>query len=255
MLVRNGRTLFQNPGTYTGVTSNQTGNVIKGGFRNRMVGGFSEVFGAYPNGNLAPSAFVLPTKDGSMSSYTQAQMLAQGIATLTPALPMSVTGAMSLISISAQLDQIVALVASGILSMVSANGGLSAAVGMDAVTNMTLNVASAQLGGIFDVSASSSLTLTPMVILTALANMEAEAGGPTPLSSEGLASAVWGAAIAGNTESGTMGSLLLASGGGSSPEVIAAAVWDELMTTHNVSGSFGERTQKLLTLAKFLALK
>lgn len=40
-----------------------------------------------------------------------------------------------------------------------------------------------------------------------------------------------------------------------SAEAIAGAVWDESMTTHNDSGSFGERTQKLLTLAKFIGLK
>lgn len=36
---------------------------------------------------------------------------------------------------------------------------------------------------------------------------------------------------------------------------IADAVWDELMSTHTINGSYGVQIKKLLTLAKFLGLK
>ena len=98
---------------------------------------------------------------------------------------------------------------------------------------------------------TSNLSVVPY----AKGHMAADITPFTELSPENLAQAVWAANITDNTDSGTMGSLLLASGGGSSPEVIAAAVWDELLNTHTVSGSFGERVQKLLTLSKFLGLK
>jgi hypothetical protein len=44
-------------------------------------------------------------------------------------------------------------------------------------------------------------------------------------------------------------------GSGASASAVAAAVWDELISNHNVSGTYGERVQKLLTLASFLGLK
>lgn len=255
MLLRNGRTIFQNPGTYIGAVGNQNGNVVKGGFRNRMAGGLSQTFGGYNNGSLSPSSFVLPIKPGAISSFTLSTSEVTPTALLTPGLPISGISSLTISVTNAQLDKIIALVASALASLTTTNASLSAAVGISASSTTQLQTLSAQLGGIFSVSASSSLVLTPTVVLTALAYMEAEAGGPTPLSPEGLASAVWAASIQGNTEPGTMGSLLLASGGGSSPEVIAAAVWDELMNTHNVSGTYGERVQKLLTLSKFIGLK
>ena len=222
---------------------------------NRLYGGYSQT-SATPNGYLAPGAFVLPMKSGGMSSYVNSSgQISRQLAQLYAGRNLQGTANSSIVVTNAQLDQIVALVAAAILSIVTTNAGLSAAVGMSATGTQELSVFSAQLGGIFDVSAMGTMTLTPTVVLSALAFMEAEAGGPTPLSPEGLAAAVWAANIADNTDSGTMGSLLLASGGGSSPEVIAAAVWDELMTTHSVSGTYGERVQKLLTVSKFLGLK
>lgn len=47
--------------------------------------------------------------------------------------------------------------------------------------------------------------------------------------------------------------LIITAGG--DPVAIADAVWDESMTGHTSSGTFGERFQKLLTVAKFLGLK
>lgn len=72
MLVRNGRSIFQNPGVFSGAIYGQSGNILKSGLRNRDVGGFSQLFSGYANGHLAPSAFVLPLKSGSISSYTEA---------------------------------------------------------------------------------------------------------------------------------------------------------------------------------------
>lgn len=51
--------------------------------------------------------------------------------------------------------------------------------------------------------------------------------------------------------------LVQVSGGGSAPTAgqVADAVWDEAISAHVSSGSFGERIQKLLTQTKFLGLK
>jgi len=114
MLVRQGRSIFQNPGTFAGAVYGQAGNVVKGGFRNRMVGGLSQTFGGHANGHLAPSSFVLPTKAGSISSYTEASAaLTQSVIVLTPALPMAGSSTLTMTANSLTVDQIIALVASG----------------------------------------------------------------------------------------------------------------------------------------------
>lgn len=226
-----------------------------GSWKNRQYGGYSQ-FAATPNGYNTFGAYVLAMKSGGIASYVNALgNLEKLSAEMYAGRNLEGTTSSSITVTDAQLDQVIAMIANGILSMLQTNAGLSAAVGASADGILTLTTTSAQLGGIFDVSMNGTMTLTPNVIMTALANMNAEAGGPTPLSPEGLAAAVWAANIADNTESGTMGSLLLASGGGSSPEVIAAAVWDELLNTHTISGSAGERLQKVLTLAQFIGLK
>jgi hypothetical protein len=45
------------------------------------------------------------------------------------------------------------------------------------------------------------------------------------------------------------------SGGGSSPAVIAAAVWDELLSNHTISGSAGRKLKRALSLSQFIGLK
>ncbi len=71
---------------------------------------------------------------------------------------------------------------------------LSSAVSAIASGSLTIS-GSAQLGGIFEVTGSSSMILVPSVIMTAKAFMEATAGGPDPLSPQGLANAVWERAV------------------------------------------------------------
>lgn len=54
-----------------------------------------------------------------------------------------------------------------------------------------------------------------------------------------IAGQVWGVSAASNNTPGTMGELLNDAGGGSSPSIIAAAVWDELLNSHLSAGSTG----------------
>lgn len=185
-LVRNGRNVFTNPGTYGGVETLRHGNGIKGGLRNREFGAFVSTFSAYPNGTRASQSFIQPRSAGSLASYNRARLELVPSATLTPALPMTASGSMAISVLAADLDQIVALIASGsaVISALTAN--LSAGVLMAANSAASMSVSSAQLGGIIPVDASASMTLTPDVVMTAKAFMVATAGGPTPLSPEGL---------------------------------------------------------------------
>lgn len=191
MLVRNGRTIFQNPGVFSGSVYGQPGNILKAGGHNRMVGGLSETFGGYANGHLAPSSFILPTKAGSISSYTEASAsISPGVIILVPAKPMEGSGSLTLTASTLQLDKIIAMIASGTLALVVDSSLLSSAVSAIASGSMTIS-GSGIMGGVFQLSASGSLILIPNTALSALALMVAEAGGPEDLTPQGLANAVW----------------------------------------------------------------
>lgn len=244
-LKRNGREVFfNNPGTYLGVQSLQSGNFVKGGLRNRNVGGFDQRFSAYGNGTLHPSTYIMPQKTGSISSYTRSSSAIAPSASLIPALPMQVNGSFTLTVTNAQLDQVVQLVASALLEL-TGNANLAAAVALQAVTNMTLS-SSALLGGVIPIEGTSSMQLSPNVSLNASAFMIAEAGGPTELSPEGLARAVWNELMDDYNDVGTFGEQLKnltggggGGGGGPTAAQIADAVWDEAINAHLTSGSAG----------------
>lgn len=249
MLKQNGRSVFgQLAGTFAGAHRNQTGSYLKGGLRNRFVGAFDQKFGAYPNGHLAPNAFILPNKPGSISSYTIARESISGSAALTPAFPADGSAALTMTATNAQLDQIVSAIASAAMAISANNAALAAAAGITASGTCAISVASAICGAIFSVTASSSMAIDPDAILTALAHMQAEAGGPTDLSPEGLANAVWNAVLADYTTVGTAGyALSNATGGGSGGATVGdlETIRDEILV----------EVRKRLKTSTFIALK
>jgi len=247
-LIRNGRTLFQSPGFQTGNRSFQSGNFIKGGMRNRFIGGFSLIFGAYPSGYLDPSAFVLPQKPGAMSSFTQSRPALAANSDLIPARNLDASGTISLTVTQAQLDQIVSLIASASSSLSVSNAQLVAAAQAVASASSSLSVTTAQLGAIFSVLANSALNLSGSGAITAIGHMDADAGGPTPLSPEGLAEALLNSILADFNDPGTVGEALNSIGASGNP-------WSSDLASNNTPGTFGEKIQRLLTLAQFLGLK
>lgn len=245
-LTRNGRSNFISPGTFGGVFQQQYGNYIKGGLKNRFAGGFDAKFGAYNNGALAPSAFILPLKSGSISSYTNARAALSSNAFGVPAMPMLASGSFELTVTNAQLDQVLQLIASGVMAL-TGSANLAAAVALEASGAMSL-AASALLGGSIPIEATGSASLSPSVTLIAKAFIEASAGGPTPLSPEGLANAVLDALLADHTLAGSVGEALNNVGASSNP-------WSSDLASNNAAGSFGERIQKLLTTTQFRSEK
>lgn len=263
-LKRNGREVFfNNPGSYLGVQSLQSGNFVKGRLRNRNVGGFDQRFSAYGNGALHPSAYIMPQKSGSISSYTRSSSNLTPSANLIPALPMQVSGSFQLVVTNAQLDQVVQLVASAVLEL-TGSANLAAAVAMEGAAIFNLS-SSALLGGVIPIAGSASSQLSPSVSLNAQAFMIAEAGGPEALSPQGLARAVWNELMDDYNDVGTFGEQLKnlsggGGGGGPSAAAIADAVWDEAINAHLTSGSAGKfvsdlavELEKRLKTSVFLA--
>lgn len=143
-------------------------------------------FASFSIGNLAPNAYLLPTKPGGMAVTEFGTARLSVSATLTPAQPMEATDSSSLDAGAPQLDQIVSGVASASAALSITDALLASAAGLSANGAGALTVDNALCGAIFSVSASSAQSLSGAVTLTALANLGAQAGGPTPLSPEGL---------------------------------------------------------------------
>lgn len=158
-----------------------------GARRNR----FSSAFPSYtstPNGYLAPMAFVLPKISGGMATNNQVQItVAQSSATLVNAQYMVGSSTITVALTSANLGQIFAGLAAGTITVAQATADLSALVAAEGSSTITVAVSSAVLGGKFSMGATSTIVVTPTGLLTAIAHMEASAGGATPLSPEGLA--------------------------------------------------------------------
>jgi prolyl-tRNA editing enzyme YbaK/EbsC (Cys-tRNA(Pro) deacylase) len=201
-----------------------------------------------PNG-YTRGAILMPLKAGGMSSYNFAQLvITASSADAKMGKALAGSSAMALTLVTADLDQIVALLASGTLAITVDQANLSAGVLMAASASGAITVDLAQLGGIIPMGAAGNLVITPDVTMTALANMIAEAGGPTPLSPEGLAAAVWSALLADYADTGTMGAALADAGGAGNP-------WAALLASNQDPGSFGEHIQKLLKTTTYLGTK
>jgi hypothetical protein len=232
----------------TGVSSNyKDALVTSGNIKNRNVGGFDET-SATPNGYLHPSSWVLPLKPGGMSSYTIASAALTPSAVMYAGRPISFNASSIITATNAQLDQIIEMIASAVMSIAATNAAMSAAVGVEASSSMAITTLTAQLGGFFPASASASATLTGAITSGALAYMEAEAGGPTPLSPEALAAAVWNAVIADFQEAGTTGAALGDAGGAGNP-------WSADLSSNDTAGTFGKHVQELLKRNFYLGTK
>lgn len=261
-LSRNTRNVFSGPVRYFGSFRFQGGEWTSGGLRQMFAGGVSEI-SSYPLGTLDQSSFILPQKPGGLGATTGNQGRISALATLVPARPLNASVSLTLIAGGAQLDQIVSGVASASLTLVADNAQLASAAGLSASGSLALSTDNALCGAIFSVTASSSTQALPDVFLSALGNISAQAGGPEALSPQGLARAVWNEPTNSYVTTNTFGKKVNdlsggTGGGGSGPTAaeIADAVWDEALSDHTVSGSFGDFVgKKVLTVAKFLGFK
>ena len=173
---------------------------------------------ATPNGYLSPVAWVLPRTSGGMSSYNQASLtIARQTATLVNAQYRTGSGTITLSQTNANLGQIFAAVAAGTITLAQAVANLSALVSASASSSISILNVNGTLGGTFSMSGASTITTSPNALLTAKAFMQASAGGPTALSPEGLANAVWAKLAADANVVGTMGEKLNDAGSASNP--------------------------------------
>lgn len=190
-----------------------------------------------PNGFLPPYAIWLPLDPGGISSYTTSRGAITATANLAGARNLVASATLAITKNDAQLDQIVSGAGSANLVMAKANAALVAAASASGSATLAISKNDALCGAIFSVTAAGTCAIAKDdTELTALAFMEAEAGGPTDLSPEGLASAVWNSLTADYPTAGTMGKKLgdLTGGGGGGGDCATSveleAAKDEIIT-------------------------
>lgn len=211
--------------------------------RKNRLSSFGKISGTPPS-YLAPISWVLPDIGGAMGSFDIFGITGSGAGAAGRNLEAPSSASITLTN--AELQQIVTLVATQLI-IFSSNADLRAAVQMQASAILAL-ATTANIQAMIDIMVSGNIAITPSGILTALAHMNAEAGGPTPLSPEGLAEAVWSKDITGYTDVNSAGRKLNDAGGAGNP-------WSADLASNNTVGTFGYLVQKLLTVAKFLGLK
>lgn len=235
--------------TVGGVSVSQTreAKIASGPYRNRFA--HFPMHAGHPYGYFGESTNIQPMKSGGISSFTDSRSAVAAAANLAGGRNLVGSATLVIVVDDAQLDRIVSAEGSSTISISVDTAQLAAAAGAAASGNMSITVDNALCGAIFSVTASGTLAITANdKFLTALAHIEADAGGPTPLSPEGLAAAVWEALATDYNEAGTMGEKLNDAGSAGNP-------WAALTADNNDPGTFGERVQKLLKTIQFLGFK
>lgn len=271
----NGRNIQSLPLRFRGAVGFEYSETNKSSQRNLFASqAITDKASGNPAGHLYPSAWIWPQKSGSITAFKTTFGTSTAVALL--ALGLGAVGTINGTSTATATGALLANMSATSAGSATATATWSATTALSATaagTSTATATATAVTIAFIDATAAGTSTATAewnaKLFGTGTANgvatgtatptargfLEGEITPFTELSPENLAAAVWAAEVSQNIDSGSMGRLLYDAGGGASPELIAAAVWDELLTTHNLSGTTGEKMNKLLTLSKFLALK
>jgi hypothetical protein len=106
----------------------------------------------------------------------------------------------------------------------------------------------ALIGALAGLSGTANINCTPSALISAIGYLSGISTNETEFSADALARAVWDAVASDFNTAGTMGEKINDAGSAGNP-------WAALLVDNGDPGTFGERVQKLLTAAKFLALK
>lgn len=218
-------------------------------------------FVSIPSGTRPPHSFIMAQSNGGISLRLHTT-LDSVLCNLAGGINIDVLQNLSLDAISIRLDRIVSMLANGNINLIKLDAKLSAAANilMNSSAHITSSVS---IGAIIDIIVIGLINGNKNINMTALAHLESNIGGPTPLSPEGLARAVWGALAEDNNIVGTMGQKLnTASSGGVDIDALSTAIWNKLSSEANSTDSMGKlindiyiELNKKLNTGTFIALK
>lgn len=209
----------------------------------------------FPTGTNPPYSLVMGDKGALLSSTTTTN----GISTLSSNLSNGInilsnlTGSGTITTANLSL-----------ITQIAAN--LAGSSTITTATLVGITSLAASLSGTGSLTAGLNLIAFMNSNLTGTGSLSADLRGKLSMSAsiyvnqseatvQQLIEGVWNALAINYNNTGTMGELLNNTGGGASPATIADAVWDEILSAHNIAGSTGEKLSKLLEKIQFLYLK
>ena len=230
----NGTLLAAQPQRYLSCAAGQFRQLWdKTDLRNQSVGeGISSQLAGIPSGHLHSSSWVLPTKPGAMSSFTNLQItVTPGSLNLAEGRNLVASTTVTITVNNAQLDLIVDAIGSIAITF-SLSATLAGA--LEAIGNIpiTLTVNNATLGAIVDAVASTLINITTAATIRADGELSGDITPFTPLSPQSLAAAVWQALASDYNAAGTMGNKLNSAASAGDP-------WSTLLPGSYAAGEAG----------------
>jgi hypothetical protein len=199
-----------------------------------------------PNGYKVGEALVSARTSGGMSSYTRASAALTAAATLVAGRNMVANSTVTLTVSNATASLIISMSATRAIT-ISGTGTLAGAAAL--VTNGTLSlVGTASIGAIASKSATGTISFSGSSGMTALAHLETDPNPSTTMTEATITNAILTALLTDYSDTGNVAEGIQNASSAGNP-------WSALIDDNNDAGTFGERVQKLLTVAKFLGLK
>lgn len=249
MLLRNYSALNGNPGREFGGAANPI-KWMKSSSMQLFYGGEASVEGqtnkaGFPCGYGTGGSFSLPPKAGGLSSHFEGNISLSQTGVAVGGKPISGSSDITFTT-TATGGLIVSGSGSASITLSPTGTLISVAAGSGSAT-VTLS-GTALIGALAGISGQGSITLSPTAAIKAIGYLAGLSTNETEFSADALARAVWDATATDFNLAGTMGEKLNDAGSAGNP-------WAALIADNGDPGTFGERVQKLLTTAKFLALK
>lgn len=249
MLLGNYNVFNKNPGRAIGRPTDPT-IWYKGGTSQNFYVGDHVISGqtdksSFADGYRPPYTWILAPKAGALSSHRQTEIILTPTASLAGGLPASGSTTITFTE-TATGGLIVSGSGSASITFDATGTILSIAAGSGSAT-ITLS-GTALIGALAGLAGSTNITLSPTAAIYAIGYLSGIATNEAEFSADALARAVWDALSVDYNNTGSMGAIMNNLGAGANP-------WEALLADNNDPGTFGERVQKLLTVAKFLGLK
>lgn len=206
---------------------------------------------AVPLGYTHPYNWVMPQKSGGMASFKHLSASLSEALNIAGGKNADAALSASITLSNADMGLIVSLVANLAASISVTDASLAAILNMVADTlSATGTLTPPTLGAIASVLAdlTANGTISSASMNNSAGFMTADITPYTELSPQTLAAALLNSILADFNDAGTVGEALNNVGASGNP-------WASDLSSNNTPGTFGEKVQQLLTLAKFMGLK
>lgn len=201
---------------------------------------------SFPEGYALGEAYLSAWKAGGAATQREEMLLSTAAAALAAGRNLESAGTLTLTTLDATASLVIFMEGDGTLT-ITGTGTLAGAAALAASGSLTL-AGSAAIGAIASKGATATLSLSGSAGMTALGFMEIDPNASETMTEATIVNALLTALLTDYADTGNVAQGIQDAGSAGNP-------WAALLADNNDSGTFGERMQKLLTVAKFLGLK